>query len=252
VAERKAISKKLRFEVFKRDSFTCQYCGKSAPEVVLEVDHINPVKNNGDNNILNLVTSCMDCNRGRGAKELSDNTVLKAEKEQLKNLEEKRSQMKMLIKWKEGLKELEYEQVEQIGLLINEYLQVFLNNVGEEMIRKLIKKHGFNIVYDSVEASVEKFDGKNVKPDEIINYIPNICKQKEMDIKIPFNKDRNYIYGILRNRHNLDYTDNRDIKTYLMKYIRTEKDVEDVKYYAKICKSIKEFLRMLDDLIGGN
>ena len=41
--KRVPISKALRFEVFKRDSFTCQYCGRSAPEVVLEVDHIVPV-----------------------------------------------------------------------------------------------------------------------------------------------------------------------------------------------------------------
>lgn len=25
------ISKKIRFEVFKRDNFTCQYCGRKAP-----------------------------------------------------------------------------------------------------------------------------------------------------------------------------------------------------------------------------
>ena len=43
MAKRKGISKKTRFDVFKRDSFTCQYCGKSAPDVVLQVDHINPV-----------------------------------------------------------------------------------------------------------------------------------------------------------------------------------------------------------------
>jgi 5-methylcytosine-specific restriction endonuclease McrA len=29
---RKALSKKLRFEVFKRDNFTCQYCGRAAPD----------------------------------------------------------------------------------------------------------------------------------------------------------------------------------------------------------------------------
>ena len=47
MAKRKPISKKLRFEVFKRDSFTCQYCGKSAPDVVLHIDHIKPVKEGG-------------------------------------------------------------------------------------------------------------------------------------------------------------------------------------------------------------
>ena len=31
--KRRAVSKKLRFEIFKRDSFTCQYCGRKAPDV---------------------------------------------------------------------------------------------------------------------------------------------------------------------------------------------------------------------------
>jgi 5-methylcytosine-specific restriction endonuclease McrA len=54
---RKQISKKLRFEVFKRDSFKCQYCGNSAPDVILHVDHIEPISKGGDNSILNLITS---------------------------------------------------------------------------------------------------------------------------------------------------------------------------------------------------
>jgi len=39
-----AISKRDRFEVFKRDKFTCQYCGKAAPDVVLHIDHIHHLK----------------------------------------------------------------------------------------------------------------------------------------------------------------------------------------------------------------
>jgi hypothetical protein len=62
---RKPISKKLRFEVFKRDGFTCQYCGAVPPTVVLEPDHINPVCNGGDNSMDNLITSCFNCNRGK-------------------------------------------------------------------------------------------------------------------------------------------------------------------------------------------
>lgn len=62
MAKRKTITKKLRFEVFKRDNFTCQYCGRMAPDVILEIEHVNPVSKGGDNNILNLVTSCQDCN----------------------------------------------------------------------------------------------------------------------------------------------------------------------------------------------
>lgn len=48
---RKAISKKLRFDVFKRDSFKCQYCGRSAPDVILNVDHVVAVANDGDNGV---------------------------------------------------------------------------------------------------------------------------------------------------------------------------------------------------------
>lgn len=40
---RKPISKKIRFEVFKRDGFTCQYCGRMAPDVVL-VDYLEKWK----------------------------------------------------------------------------------------------------------------------------------------------------------------------------------------------------------------
>ena len=35
------MSKKMRFDVFKRDGFQCQYCGSTPPSVVLEVDHIH-------------------------------------------------------------------------------------------------------------------------------------------------------------------------------------------------------------------
>lgn len=57
--KRRSLSKKKRFEVFKRDSFTCQYCGAKAPDVVLQCDHIKPVSKGGTDDILNLITSCL-------------------------------------------------------------------------------------------------------------------------------------------------------------------------------------------------
>lgn len=44
---RKPISKTLRFEVFKRDSFKCQYCGAEAPNVLLHIDHIKSADSKG-------------------------------------------------------------------------------------------------------------------------------------------------------------------------------------------------------------
>ena len=69
---RKAISKKLRFDVFKRDGFICAYCGATPPNVVLQVDHIHPVAEGGTNAIDNLITSCQPCNIGKGANVLSN------------------------------------------------------------------------------------------------------------------------------------------------------------------------------------
>lgn len=67
----KAISKKLRFEIFKRDQFLCQYCGAHPPDVILHVDHIMPVAKGGQNEECNLITSCSECNLGKGARLLS-------------------------------------------------------------------------------------------------------------------------------------------------------------------------------------
>lgn len=64
---RKPISKRTRFEVFKRDGFVCQYCGAHPPDVILEVDHITPVAEGGLDDEGNLVTACFNCNRGKAA-----------------------------------------------------------------------------------------------------------------------------------------------------------------------------------------
>lgn len=68
---RKALSKRARFEVFKRDGFVCQYCGDHPPAVVLHVDHIIPVADGGTNDVDNLITACSGCNLGKGAVPLS-------------------------------------------------------------------------------------------------------------------------------------------------------------------------------------
>ena len=64
---RKGFSAKLRWQVFSRDSFTCQYCGRRPPDVALEVDHRVSVAEGGGNDPENLLTACVECNRGKGA-----------------------------------------------------------------------------------------------------------------------------------------------------------------------------------------
>ena len=64
---RSGISPKKRFTVLERDRFTCRYCGRRPPEVVLHIDHVRSRKNGGGNSLENLAASCDDCNLGKGS-----------------------------------------------------------------------------------------------------------------------------------------------------------------------------------------
>lgn len=62
-----AVSKRLRYEVMRRDGFRCRYCGFSAAETELQVDHVQPVTLGGSDEPENLVTSCAECNAGKSS-----------------------------------------------------------------------------------------------------------------------------------------------------------------------------------------
>lgn len=65
--KRKPIRPSQRYRILKRDNYTCQYCGRSAPKVELHIDHKIPVSCGGNNADENLVTACADCNLGKAA-----------------------------------------------------------------------------------------------------------------------------------------------------------------------------------------
>ena len=66
---RAPISSKLRFEIFQRDDFTCQYCNRTKDDgIKLEIDHIVPIENGGKDDYDNLITSCTTCNNGKSNK----------------------------------------------------------------------------------------------------------------------------------------------------------------------------------------
>lgn len=62
-----AISKRLRYEILRRDNHTCRYCGGTAPDVTLTVDHVVPTALGGSDDPANLTAACRDCNSGKSA-----------------------------------------------------------------------------------------------------------------------------------------------------------------------------------------
>lgn len=62
--------KLTRFEIFNRDQYTCQYCGKQTRQ--LTIDHVLPRYREGKHTWENVVSACIPCNRhkaGRTPKE---------------------------------------------------------------------------------------------------------------------------------------------------------------------------------------
>jgi len=251
MAERKAISKKLRFEVFKRDNFTCQYCGRMAPDVILEIDHINPVKNKGTNDILNLVTSCRDCNRGKGAKKLSENDILKKQQEQLKEINEKREQLELLVKWKEELSKFNDEQVNKIESLLDEATDNVFSDTGRNNCKDWIKKFGFEEVYESTQISIKQYyNGEKESVTKVFDMIPRICYTRKQDLIDPFAIKRKYIEGTLRNRVGI-YNKGRVVRA-LRDLITTDDDYQVVYEIACYCRNWSDFWNELNDYYDGD
>ena len=60
-----AVTKRTRFEVLRRDNYTCRYCRSSENE--LTVDHVIPVALGGSDSPDNIVAACRDCNLGKAS-----------------------------------------------------------------------------------------------------------------------------------------------------------------------------------------
>lgn len=66
--QRLLVTPKIRYEVLKRDQFTCRICGRTSSQTKLHVDHIRPISKGGSlggRNLENLRTLCDLCNIGK-------------------------------------------------------------------------------------------------------------------------------------------------------------------------------------------
>lgn len=202
---RKPLSKKTRFEVFKRDSFTCQYCGRKAPDVILHVDHIKAVVKGGDNDIFNLITSCADCNLGKRHEALDENLALEKQRKQLEDLQERKEQIEMLFKWKQGLVNIKADSTNMLVEYLNSLIApLSISTIGRQHIEELVGKFGISEILDAMDVAWKqyaKFDDE-AKPTresigKIIDKIGGIVINRR---KGPIHSKVLYIRGICKNR----------------------------------------------------
>ena len=242
INNRKSISKKIRFEIFKRDKFTCQFCGNSAPNSILEIDHLKPVSKGGDNSILNLITSCYECNRGKSARVLSDDSILKKQLNQLEILEEKRQQLQLLQKWKDDLSKVDSQYIkfyEDLFKKLSKLPYVF-NDSGKNDIIKLRKKFSDEEIIDAVETSFRQYyhfptseKEKDEQWNKSFNYIGKILGVRKKAKDDPILIELYYCRGILRTK--APYKTDWQILQYLKDLIENGYDIEFIK---ETCKSV--------------
>lgn len=224
---RKPLSKKLRFEVFKRDSFSCQYCGKAAPNVVLEVDHIQPVSKGGTNELLNLISSCYDCNRGKTNIELNDDSVVSKQRRQLELLQERREQIQLMFNWRNELDNLQNDTDEMVISYIENKMENFsLSESGIKNIPPLTKKYDLVDILEAIDLSASKYlryDGNGDLTEESVEEftkkIGGILANKN---KPPIEQKASYIKGICKNRFN--YWNQQTGSILLNNYIKALRD----------------------------
>jgi hypothetical protein len=225
---RKAVSKKIRFEVFKRDSFTCQYCGRKAPDVLLEIEHIKPVSKGGNNSIINLTTACNDCNAGKSDRLLDDTSLVEKQRRQMEILQERREQLEMMMDWHTGLQEhsnLEIKKFVEYFNKVNSF-NIGLTETGDATVKKLIKKFGFQKLLEAVDVLPLKYRDLNAsqrldKLGSILYFLTASEAQKQVL----------YVNGICRNRF-IYYNPIRGKQLI--------KEVLELYEYEYVCKTAKE------------
>lgn len=218
--KRISISKKTRFEVFKRDSFTCQYCGKSSPDVVLEIDHVKPIIDGGDNSLLNLLTSCFDCNRGKGKKKLSDDSSVKKQQKQLKVLQEKNQQLKMLLEYRDSIKNHTEKEIEAVNSYFCSVTGYTFKDSYKKNVKSYIKKYGLNEVLESTEICLDQYFKDDESVDIVTKKLPKVLASR---LKMRENPDLEEFYRISSYILNkVSYRDDWQSRKYL-------KDIFEVK-----------------------
>jgi len=232
MAKRKSLSKKIRFEVFKRDNFTCQYCGAKAPDTILEIDHIKPIAKGGDNSLTNLITSCFECNRGKGKRELKDNSVVEKQRKQIEELNLRRQQLEMMLEWRDELKKGQDTKYLKAKDYFNKlWSKNELSEHGFNELKKLVDKYGLIKVLDTIDVSYKKYNYENKNESDNFNTVFNkLGSILYLSNKPEYVKKIAYIKGIVRNKF---YINERIAAIELKNFHKNGYDLDDLENKLK-------------------
>lgn len=252
-----AISKKLRFEVFKRDSFSCQYCGRKAPDVILQCDHVKPVADGGTNDILNLIAACADCNAGKGARALSDQSTLARQVDQIAELQARREQIEMMIEWRSELSKLDDTMVKRLAAHWSHLCEgtVELTPTGLDKLRRCIKDYGASLAMEAMAETLQSYGRRDTDHrltkesiDVAFDMLIKVAKITKASAGKPYLKQLFYIRGILRNR--LSYLNERALMSLMEEAAQAGVDLDSLEALAKRVSSWTAFRNAIEDFLA--
>ena len=181
-----SVSKKDRFEIFKRDGFRCIYCGKQPPEVTLELDHIHPKAKGGLDSFDNYCTSCFDCNRGK-----SDNLLSEAPPnamERLAFLQEKLEDIQALKKQSKLARKIEKQEQEIRQSIVNYWCVAFgCESVSKSIVTVMYSRLRWidlHTMRGLIEVCARKMRGNSPRQQEM--YMSGILRKHLADLGIDF------------------------------------------------------------------
>lgn len=179
MAKRKPLTKKARFEVFKRDGFVCQYCGNHPPSVILEVDHIEPVSKGGTNLIDNLVTACFDCNRGKAGELLTTAPKTVSEKAAaIKEAEEQLRAYREILNQKRDREDYDIDELEDFFCATHTQFH-FSSNFKESIRHNFLPYLSSDQLRFAMSISLERIRGA----EKVLKYFCGVCWRLRRDVE---------------------------------------------------------------------
>lgn len=189
MAGRRDVSTRTRFNVLRRDDFSCRYCGRRPPDVELVIDHLVAVANGGDNEPENLVTACDPCNAGKSDQVLDEAALppitAEAESDLRESVERQRRMLELHMEARELRLRARHvfidEWASQFSARVvgDRYLDPLIGFPSDGTIDALVERYGLDEATGAIAILADSWGNGSVRGrDDSIRYLHGILRRR--------------------------------------------------------------------------
>jgi hypothetical protein len=246
--------KRIKYEVFEKDSFKCQFCGKGVPLVTLQLIRIQDTQQNDEwLDTAFLSTSCKICEKKKSG---VDEKILNNGYLSIDELEERLQQLKMLINWRRGMLNIRKQQLANLVSYWEKKLPGFsVDNDQKKFMATYISKYSSDEIKSAMDMAVDKFikysddgilDKNSIRT--AFAKIPDICLTKTEIVSTHESDGLQRIHDQLKS--NIDgFFDSRRANQWLSYARSWEVQIEDLYKMATSVRSWTQFSVNIDNMV---